>query len=205
MLSVAGIPLFYMELALGQYNKTGAITCWGRLCPLFKGKMITNFFLVEKVFIPSKKCIVYSYIFASFLFSVHCFCTCMVIFKNNKIRPICCKKLLFAWRTFCTMFAGYFWSQTGQFVSKVNQCIRSILWNQTVSKKTWCTAFEKWIPVLVFGEIKTAWAELFHPYSFDNVLYRKHFLWNTRLTGLPSHIRGVFWYPCCYFQGSDGP
>lgn len=37
MLSVAGIPLFYMELALGQYNKTGAITCWGRLCPLFKG------------------------------------------------------------------------------------------------------------------------------------------------------------------------
>lgn len=85
MLSVAGIPLFYMELALGQYNKTGAITCWGRLCPLFKGKMITNFFLVEKVFIPSQKCIVYSYIFASFLFSVHCFCTCMVIFKNNEI------------------------------------------------------------------------------------------------------------------------
>lgn len=55
MLSVAGIPLFYMELALGQYNKTGAITCWGRLCPLFKGKIVTNFFLVEKVFIPSKK------------------------------------------------------------------------------------------------------------------------------------------------------
>ncbi|XP_062601592.1 sodium-dependent dopamine transporter-like [Saccostrea cucullata] len=37
MLCLAGIPLFYMELALGQYNKTGAITCWGRLCPLFKG------------------------------------------------------------------------------------------------------------------------------------------------------------------------
>ncbi|XP_048746684.2 sodium-dependent dopamine transporter-like isoform X2 [Ostrea edulis] len=37
MLGAAGIPLFYMELALGQYNKTGAITCWGRLCPLFKG------------------------------------------------------------------------------------------------------------------------------------------------------------------------
>lgn len=51
MLSVAGIPLFYMELALGQYNKTGAITCWGRLCPLFKGKIVPNFFLVEKVFI----------------------------------------------------------------------------------------------------------------------------------------------------------
>ncbi|XP_061189657.1 sodium-dependent dopamine transporter-like [Saccostrea echinata] len=37
MLALAGIPLFYMELAIGQYNKTGAITCWGRLCPLFKG------------------------------------------------------------------------------------------------------------------------------------------------------------------------
>ncbi|OWF40286.1 sodium-dependent dopamine transporter-like [Mizuhopecten yessoensis] len=37
MLIMGGIPLFYMELALGQYNKSGAITCWGRLCPLFKG------------------------------------------------------------------------------------------------------------------------------------------------------------------------
>ncbi|KAJ8312840.1 LOW QUALITY PROTEIN: hypothetical protein KUTeg_010213 [Tegillarca granosa] len=37
MLLLGGIPLFYMELALGQFNRTGAITCWGRLCPLFKG------------------------------------------------------------------------------------------------------------------------------------------------------------------------
>ncbi|CAG9815445.1 unnamed protein product [Phaedon cochleariae] len=37
MLIVGGIPLFYMELALGQFNRKGAITCWGRLCPLFKG------------------------------------------------------------------------------------------------------------------------------------------------------------------------
>jgi len=38
MLLVGGIPLFYMELALGQFYQTGAITCWGRLVPLFKGK-----------------------------------------------------------------------------------------------------------------------------------------------------------------------
>jgi hypothetical protein len=38
MLVVGGIPLFYMELALGQFNRKGAITCWGRLVPLFKGK-----------------------------------------------------------------------------------------------------------------------------------------------------------------------
>ncbi|KAH1003113.1 sodium-dependent dopamine transporter [Dendroctonus ponderosae] len=41
MLVIGGIPLFYMELALGQYNRKGAITCWGRLCPLFKGKSTT--------------------------------------------------------------------------------------------------------------------------------------------------------------------
>lgn len=39
MLVVGGIPLFYMELALGQHNRKGAITCWGRLVPLFKGNM----------------------------------------------------------------------------------------------------------------------------------------------------------------------
>ncbi|KAL7640387.1 UNVERIFIED_CONTAM: hypothetical protein RMT77_008660 [Armadillidium vulgare] len=37
MLLLGGIPLFFMELALGQYNRKGAITCWGRLVPLFKG------------------------------------------------------------------------------------------------------------------------------------------------------------------------
>ncbi|KAL3313674.1 hypothetical protein Ciccas_007723 [Cichlidogyrus casuarinus] len=37
MLFFGGIPLFYMELALGQYACEGAITCWGKVCPLFKG------------------------------------------------------------------------------------------------------------------------------------------------------------------------
>ncbi|KAI4462243.1 sodium/chloride dependent transporter [Holotrichia oblita] len=37
MLVIGGIPLFYMELALGQFNRKGAITCWGRLVPLLKG------------------------------------------------------------------------------------------------------------------------------------------------------------------------
>ncbi|XP_076435264.1 sodium-dependent dopamine transporter-like [Babylonia areolata] len=37
MLVCGGIPLFYMELALGQFNRTGAITCWANICPLFKG------------------------------------------------------------------------------------------------------------------------------------------------------------------------
>lgn len=55
MLVVGGIPLFYMELALGQYNRKGAITCWGRLVPLFKGKrtyhmlnLTSNFITITK-------------------------------------------------------------------------------------------------------------------------------------------------------------
>ena len=37
MTLMAGVPLFYMELALGQYYRQGAISCWGKVCPLFKG------------------------------------------------------------------------------------------------------------------------------------------------------------------------
>ncbi|XP_022668208.1 sodium-dependent dopamine transporter-like [Varroa destructor] len=37
MLAVGGIPLFFMELVLGQFHRKGAITCWGRLVPLLKG------------------------------------------------------------------------------------------------------------------------------------------------------------------------
>ncbi|XP_051891282.1 sodium-dependent serotonin transporter-like [Pristis pectinata] len=32
-----GIPLFYMELALGQYHRSGAISIWTKICPIFKG------------------------------------------------------------------------------------------------------------------------------------------------------------------------
>lgn len=35
-LVIAGMPLFYMELALGQYNRQGAATVW-KICPVFKG------------------------------------------------------------------------------------------------------------------------------------------------------------------------
>ncbi|MBN3299939.1 SC6A3 protein, partial [Amia calva] len=33
---IAGMPLFYMELALGQYNRVGAAGVW-KICPIFKG------------------------------------------------------------------------------------------------------------------------------------------------------------------------
>ncbi|XP_024921616.1 sodium- and chloride-dependent GABA transporter 3-like [Cynoglossus semilaevis] len=32
-----GIPLFFMETALGQFTTQGGITCWKKICPLFQG------------------------------------------------------------------------------------------------------------------------------------------------------------------------
>ncbi|XP_054152650.1 sodium-dependent serotonin transporter-like [Oppia nitens] len=37
MLIFGGLPLFYLELALGQYYKSGCITIWKSLCPIMKG------------------------------------------------------------------------------------------------------------------------------------------------------------------------
>jgi hypothetical protein len=37
MLAVAGLPLFYMELCLGQFSHLGALTVW-KISPAFKGK-----------------------------------------------------------------------------------------------------------------------------------------------------------------------
>ena len=70
MLVFGGIPLFYMELALGQYYRTGAITCWAKVCPLFKGKIlikktrpcnIVQFFTAVKKII-SKNCDVFLFL-----------------------------------------------------------------------------------------------------------------------------------------------
>ncbi|XP_072047989.1 sodium-dependent serotonin transporter-like [Amphiura filiformis] len=32
-----GVPLFYLELALGQFQRTGCITVWRRICPILGG------------------------------------------------------------------------------------------------------------------------------------------------------------------------
>ncbi|XP_071094125.1 sodium-dependent serotonin transporter-like [Haliotis cracherodii] len=37
MLIFGGLPLFYMELALGQFQRCGCLTVWKRICPCFKG------------------------------------------------------------------------------------------------------------------------------------------------------------------------
>uniref|UniRef100_A0AC35TNG3 Transporter n=1 Tax=Rhabditophanes sp. KR3021 TaxID=114890 RepID=A0AC35TNG3_9BILA len=37
MLLVGGLPMFYLELVLGQYHRSGCISIWQKVCPLFKG------------------------------------------------------------------------------------------------------------------------------------------------------------------------
>ncbi|XP_042211445.1 sodium-dependent serotonin transporter-like, partial [Homarus americanus] len=37
MLVFGGLPLFFMELALGQYHRNGCLTIWRRICPMLKG------------------------------------------------------------------------------------------------------------------------------------------------------------------------
>lgn len=43
MLVLGGLPLFYMELALGQFHRCGCLTIWKKICPALKGKFV-NFF-----------------------------------------------------------------------------------------------------------------------------------------------------------------
>ncbi|CAD5208801.1 unnamed protein product [Bursaphelenchus xylophilus] len=37
MLCVGGLPMFYMELVMGQFHKSGCLSIWKRICPMFKG------------------------------------------------------------------------------------------------------------------------------------------------------------------------
>uniref|UniRef100_A0A0R3RMP9 Transporter n=1 Tax=Elaeophora elaphi TaxID=1147741 RepID=A0A0R3RMP9_9BILA len=37
MLFIGGLPVFYMELVLGQFHRSGCISIWKKICPMFKG------------------------------------------------------------------------------------------------------------------------------------------------------------------------
>lgn len=42
MLLLLGLPLMFLELALGQYAALGPSVVFDRLCPLFHGKYLTS-------------------------------------------------------------------------------------------------------------------------------------------------------------------
>uniref|UniRef100_A0A914LLD4 Transporter n=2 Tax=Meloidogyne incognita group TaxID=654580 RepID=A0A914LLD4_MELIC len=37
MLLIGGLPMFYMELVLGQFHRSGCLSIWRKICPMFKG------------------------------------------------------------------------------------------------------------------------------------------------------------------------
>lgn len=50
MLIFCGLPLFYMELALGQFQRCGCLTVWNRICPAFKGSFLISFINCSRIF-----------------------------------------------------------------------------------------------------------------------------------------------------------
>lgn len=50
MLIFCGLPLFYMELALGQFQRCGCLTVWNRICPAFKGSLLISVINCSRIF-----------------------------------------------------------------------------------------------------------------------------------------------------------
>lgn len=50
-----GLPLFYLELALGQYYRSGCLTIWKQLCPIMKGESMTLVTAVDAAAVSHRK------------------------------------------------------------------------------------------------------------------------------------------------------
>ena len=48
MMILIGIPLFYLEAALGQFCSRGPTTCW-EFAPLFKGRKFAKYKLRQQI------------------------------------------------------------------------------------------------------------------------------------------------------------
>uniref|UniRef100_A0A8D2JBU4 Transporter n=1 Tax=Varanus komodoensis TaxID=61221 RepID=A0A8D2JBU4_VARKO len=66
MLAMCGIPIFFMELSLGQFSSLGPLAVW-KICPLFKGVGMATILIVSLVAIYYNMIIAYVlfYLFAS--------------------------------------------------------------------------------------------------------------------------------------------
>lgn len=46
-LLTGGIPIFLLEIGLGQLTSQGGITAWN-ICPIFMGNLFTNYYFIRK-------------------------------------------------------------------------------------------------------------------------------------------------------------
>ncbi|XP_061600345.1 sodium- and chloride-dependent GABA transporter 2-like [Cololabis saira] len=63
-----GLPLFFLETAMGQYTSQGGITCWRKICPLFQGMGYASHLIISVSAISYIMIIAWSffYMFSSF-------------------------------------------------------------------------------------------------------------------------------------------
>lgn len=55
MLFLCGIPLFYLELNLGQFTSVGCVSMW-RMTPLLKGVFDTDYFVIQIIVLIHRYC-----------------------------------------------------------------------------------------------------------------------------------------------------
>lgn len=49
VLVLGAVPVFFMELSMGQFSKEGPINVWNNLVPMFRGKIIYLMFHVLRI------------------------------------------------------------------------------------------------------------------------------------------------------------
>ena len=80
MLFLNGVPLFFLELAIGQWFSSGVIGVWKSICPLMKGNYAAT--LNAGLRTPTR------------VAGAHTYVLCVFIAKSEKY-DICCGSILF--------------------------------------------------------------------------------------------------------------
>lgn len=137
MLVFGAMPLFYMELVLGQYHRQGPISVW-KFCPLFKGKVFHDFKLYKNQTQTntSQKAKTPNSIFPHFLrkmsFSISCLHTFCINWLNTF--AVLCKEIL--------LHSGHSNINTG--FEDILICQRNQIHKKTKCQEWFLKMFLKW-------------------------------------------------------------
>merc|ERR1712136_481803 len=86
-----GVPLFYLELLLGQYHRSGCISIWNKICPVFKGLGYASCLVAIYVSCYYNTVIAWAvyYFFSSFTFELP-WATCNNTWNNGNCSDVQC-------------------------------------------------------------------------------------------------------------------